>query len=476
MSTILVIEDDAMVRSNVVELLEAEDYTVTSAESGEAGVEQAVRSLPDLIVCDVTMPGIDGFEVFEMLSSRPATAVIPFIFLSARAERRDVRRGMALGAGDYLTKPFTRVELLDSIKARLKRKLAATEPPADVAGSTSNAAFESGDPPRLDDELVVLDRAMRGIVAQAERAAASPFSILLLGETGVGKEVIAEHVHHCSRRKGRFVPLNCAALTESLLESELFGHEKGAFTGAVHAKEGLFEAAEGGTLFLDEVGELPVTVQAKLLRVLEARQVLRVGGRQARAIDVRFVSATNRDLEAAVREGNFRQDLFFRLNGFSLTIPPLRERPDDIAPLARRFVVLASQALQRSRVPTLDEQGLAALRRYAWPGNIRELRNVIERAVLLCEGDEIGAEAFPFKSSVGQGSAGDAGETDDPRARLMQEIERAERARIVEALERCGHNQTHAAALLGISRRTLVTRLGLYDLPRPRKRELADEL
>jgi len=286
--------------------------------------------------------------------------------------------------------------------------------------------------------------------------------------------VIAEHVHRCSRRKGRFVPLNCAALTESLLESELFGYEKGAFTGAVRSKEGLFEAAEGGTLFLDEVGELPSTVQAKLLRVLEARQVLRVGGRQARNIDVRFVSATNRDLEAAVREGSFRQDLFFRLNGFSLTIPPLRDRPDDIAPLARRFVLLAAQALQREPAPTLEDAALEALRRYAWPGNIRELRNVIERAVLLCEGDRLGDEHFPFKGRAASSDSGTA-DADDPRTRLMQEIERAERARIVDALERCGHNQTQAAALLGISRRTLVTRLGLYDLPRPRKREATDE-
>jgi two-component system, NtrC family, response regulator AtoC len=351
----------------------------------------------------------------------------------------------------------------------LRRKSDSSSAPA--SATAHSATHDSGDPPQLTGELVVLDPGMRGVVAQAERAAASPFSMLLLGETGVGKEVIAEHVHRCSRRKGRFVPLNCAALTESLLESELFGYEKGAFTGAVRSKEGLFEAAEGGTLFLDEVGELPITVQAKLLRVLEARQVLRVGGREARSIDVRFVSATNRDLEAAVSQGSFRQDLYFRLNGFSLHIPPLRERLDDIAPLARRFVALAAEALQRAPAPALDGEALGALRSYGWPGNIRELRNVIERAVLLCDGDRLTAEHFPFKPRGAGAESPSAEQSADPRARLMQEIERAERARIMEALERCGHNQTQAAALLGISRRTLVTRLGLYDLPRPRKRE-----
>lgn len=464
MSTVLVIEDDAMIRSNVTDLLEAEGFSVVVAENGEAGVEQAVRHLPDVIVCDVGMPGMDGFSVFEMLSAKPATAVIPFVFLTARAERESVRRGMSLGAADYLTKPFTRAELLDSIQARLKRRLL----PASDAPS-------HGPPERSSESerFVVVDSSMVSIAAQLARFAPSPISVLILGETGVGKEIVAEEIHRLSGRSGRFVPLNCAALTESLLESELFGHERGSFTGALQTKEGLFEAAEGGTLFLDEVGELPATTQAKLLRVLEERKVMRVGGRVARAVDVRFVSATNRDVESDIEAGSFRRDLYFRLNGISLTIPPLRERRADIEPLCLRFAETVCERMGRSSVPRVSPDSMAMLETYAWPGNIRELRNVVERAVLLCDGDVLRPEHLPTvwgpsgNSSRPSRVASDA-EDSDPRARLVQEMERVDRERIAEAVARCGGNQTQAAELLGISRRTLVTRLGHYGLPRPR--------
>jgi DNA-binding NtrC family response regulator len=458
MNKILVIEDDAAVRSNVLDLLEAEGFAGIGASDGQKGVELAVQHLPDLVICDVAMPGIDGYEVFEILSAQPATAVIPFIFLSARAERADVRRGMALGADDYLTKPFTRAELLDSIRVRLKRRRAG----------------ESMQPPPLQAEPAApvapaaCDNAMQALHDQVERIARGPISVLILGETGVGKEVLAERIHQRSGRGGRFVPINCAALTESLLESELFGHEKGAFTGAIATKQGLFETAHGGTLFLDEVGELPLATQVKLLRVLEERKVLRVGGREARSVDVRFISATHRDVEHEAEQGRFRSDLYYRLNGITLSVPPLRERSADIAELARQFIAASSGGLQRRQPPRLSSAALEALLAYAWPGNIRELRNVIERAVLLCDGDEIGVAQLPSKmtSVAAKVESPEA----DPRARLLQQIEDVERARVKDALARCGGNQTQAAELLGISRRTLLTRLDQYDLPRPRKR------
>jgi DNA-binding NtrC family response regulator len=467
MSRILVIEDDAGIRQNILDMLEAEGFDAVGAPDGESGVALAVRELPDLVICDIAMPGIDGYDVFEHLSTRPATAVIPFIFLSARAERAEIRRGMALGADDYLTKPFSRVELLDSIRARIeRRRVREGGSGASTAGRFVPHEEDPPDPAHLRP-VASTDPAMVALYAEIDRIAASPLSVLILGETGAGKEILAEEIHRRSGRRGPFVPLNCAALTESLLESELFGHEKGAFTGAIRTQEGVFESAASGTLFLDEVGELPAATQAKLLRVLEERKVTRVGGRVAHNVDVRFLSATNRDVAGDIERGAFRQDLYFRLNGISLHLPALRDRRGDIAPIARRFVAEICRTTRRTPAPLVSDAALAVLEGYRWPGNIRELRNVIERAVLLCDGTEI------LPSHLPSGLTGDShtrSNAPDPRARLVVEMERLERERTIEALARCAGNQTQAAQMLGISRRTLVTRLNQYDLPRPRKK------
>jgi len=277
-------------------------------------------------------------------------------------------------------------------------------------------------------------------------------------------------------------------MPEALVESERFGHEKGAFTGAVQARPGLFEVADGGTIFLDEIGELPMAIQVKLLRVLEDRKVGRIGSRAPRSVNVRFVSATNRDLEAEVERGTFRRDLFFRLNGIAFTIPPLRERVSEIVPLAHAFIENACRELSRPRAPALSSGAIALLERYRWPGNIRELRNAVERAVILCQGDTIEPKHLPPKMEIevmlrsappwtpGTAAAGDApedagagGPDPDPDERRRSAQVR-ERERIIAALTECAGNQTQAAKLLGISRRTLVSRLGAYDLPRPRKK------
>lgn len=347
----------------------------------------------------------------------------------------------------------------------------------------------------LGDAIVVADGAMQQLYRMVDRIAPSTISVLLLGETGAGKEVLASEIHRRSPRAEKpFLPLNCAALTEALLESELFGHERGSFTGAGQAKPGLLETANGGTVLLDEVGEMPTSIQAKLLRVLEDRQVLRVGALKPRSIDVRFIAATNRDLEADVARGGFRQDLYFRLNGISLVIPPLRERVAEIEKLARAFIAQAAGRDGRG-TPTLAPDALELLRRYPWPGNIRELRNVMERAVLLCGDGAIGPEHLPpekFRAtyvtapppafvprpppsppvpasvSAEEVTRPVAVALPPPPRSLRDEIRETEERRITEALAACGGNQTRAAKMLDISRRTLVEKIKEFGIVRPR--------
>jgi two-component system response regulator AtoC len=293
------------------------------------------------------------------------------------------------------------------------------------------------------------------------RIAASAISALITGETGVGKEVLAERLHRMSPRAAQpFLRLHCAALSEALFESELFGHERGAFTGADKAKPGLLETANRGTVFLDEIGELSPTMQVKLLRVIETRKVLPVGGLVARPIDVRFIAATHRDLEAESANGRFRQDLYFRLNGVTLSIPPLRRRVAEIAGLARTF--LAQAVRSGEPAPALSAEALAILEAYAWPGNIRELRNLIERAAVLSPGATIGASELPELLRAPAAAA--------PPALVGLALPIDERREILHALARTGGNQTEAAKLVGVSRRTLINRMIAYDLPRPRKR------
>jgi DNA-binding NtrC family response regulator len=331
--------------------------------------------------------------------------------------------------------------------------------------------------------VVIREPAMRAIYEQAALAARSPLNVLVLGETGVGKEVLAHAIHaHSRRAAGPFLGFNCAALTDSLQESELFGYERGAFTGAQQARAGLFEAANGGTVFLDEVGELALGTQAKLLRVLEQRTVMRLGSTRERPIDVRFVAATNRDLEAESAAGRFRQDLFFRLNGVSLLIPPLRERPQEIDAFSQLFLAAAAREIDRELPPKLSAAAREILRRHRWPGNVRELRNAIGRAVVLCLGDTVLPEHLPpslLKAVEAQQAPAAPPVAPAPRvndgATLQSDVDALEKAKILDALERCGGNQTRTAQMLGISRGTLIARLDAFGITRPRKRNDAPD-
>jgi DNA-binding NtrC family response regulator len=322
---------------------------------------------------------------------------------------------------------------------------------------------------------VVCDPAMVRIHDLARAVAAGTISVLLTGESGSGKEAFAELIHTHSPRAGKpFRSINCAALSETLLESKLFGHEAGAFAGATQSKAGLLESTDGGTLFLDEVGEMPLALQAKLLRVLEHRQVIRVGGLEPRPIDIRWVSATNRDLEREVQRGTFRRDFYYRINGATLAIPPLRERSSEVEPLARVFIERAAREMGEGDVPTIGPEALQRLLQYDWPGNIRELRNVVERAVLLCRDGVIREDdlaivtktpAQPAPMRLQPAAVAPSG-SDDASGEL---------SRIVEALSRCGGNQTKAAKLLGMARQKLIRRIAEYRLPRP-KRTTVDTL
>jgi DNA-binding NtrC family response regulator len=341
-----------------------------------------------------------------------------------------------------------------------------------------------------------LSQAMQHLYRLAENVAQSNITVIVRGETGAGKEVLAEEIHKRSARASKtLVKINCAAMPEQLLESELFGYERGAFTGAVQAKPGLIEAADGGTLFLDEIGEMPLATQAKLLRVVETREVMRLGSLRPKAVDVRFVAATHRDLEDMVAGGTLRQDLYYRLNGVSLWIPPLRERVEEIPRLANEFVARFCRESKRPTVP-ISDAAMAVLKSYPWPGNVRELRNVIERAVVFCRSvaiapehlglslerqskppatippafaaTQLGAPPEPVRpSNPGPPSVG--ADTMAFGSTLPDEMQALERERIMEALQQCGGNQTQAAEMLGISRRTLLRRLDEYNVPRPRK-------
>jgi DNA-binding NtrC family response regulator len=357
---------------------------------------------------------------------------------------------------------------------------------------------ELGLTPTDSRHVVLEDASMKQLEVLVAQLALGMVNVLILGETGVGKDVFAEMLHRLSPRKHKpLLRINCAALPSSLLESELFGHEVGAFTGAVEAKRGLFECAEGGTVFLDEIGELPLVTQAKLLRVIEAREVVRVGGVRVRRIDVRFVAATNRDITDEIANGRFRQDLFFRLSGSRFTVPPLRQRRSEIEPLARMFLSQTCAKLGHEREPVISDDAWAVLKTHAWPGNVRELRNVIEGAALVSNAGRITADDLskngalladdPGRSdwSAGGGplhpsengaradaSGGDRksrNPSEHPPANLRPE-QRAERRKILDVLEQCGGNQSRTAKWLGISRTTLTTRLDLYGIPRPRKR------
>jgi two-component system, NtrC family, response regulator AtoC len=453
---LLIVDDDAGLRQSLALLLQEAGYDVTTEGDPEQALDRATGEAFDLILSDVRMPKMDGVTFLRRYRADGGQALM--IMMSAYGSEDGALAAMREGAYDYLHKPFRPDEVTMTLRKAEEREKLRRE--VEVLRTSLGAGAAS-------DLVVSESRKMRDLLDLASRVARHSTTVLITGESGTGKEVLARAIHRMSPRSEQgFTAINCAAIPEHLLESELFGHVKGSFTGATADRAGLFELAHGGTLLLDEIGDLPLDLQAKLLRALEEGEIRRVGGREARKVDVRVLAATAKPLEAAVESGEFRADLFYRLNVVRLHIPPLRERPDDVPALLTHF---ARQAATRLGHPvSVTPAALNALTRHSWPGNVRELRNAIERASVLGTGgpleprdfalgngngvhDEAGARSNGHYTN-GHGAAGDAqnGVLD-----LKTQVEAIERQAILKALEKSGGNRRQAASLLGISLRTL---------------------
>ncbi len=447
---ILIIDDDESLRESLQFVLSAEGYEAVVSAEGREALRLAEDSAFDAVLCDLRMPGIDGLELLPQLAQRlPGTTII---LMSAYGSADLAIEAMQRGAYDYLAKPFQPAELLLVLrKARERERL-----------RRSNQLLRRDVQRAVGDRPIVAASAvMIELLEVMERASAFKTTILLTGESGTGKEVLARAIHAQSpRRNEEFVGINCGAIPENLLESELFGHARGAYTGADRVRPGLFVAADGGTLFLDELGELPTSLQVKLLRVLQEEEVQPLGESKPRPIDVRVIAATARDLEAEVAAGRFREDLFYRLNVVRLAVPPLRERPEDIPLLVDHFFAHFRDTLGKPLTGIADEV-LERLVAYPWPGNIRELENVLERAVILSQGDRISLRDLPENviQPVDGGRVGAAPDLGLKRARKALEVEMIRRA-----LGATGGNRTQAARLLEISHRALLYKIKDYAL------------
>jgi len=442
---VLVVDDDKLSVELVTALLEKAACRVSAAYNGEQGWECFRSESADLVLMDVRMPRMSGMELLKKIKS--ASPETPVVVMTAYASIDAAVEAMRLGASDFLAKPF-RQEQIEEIIQRLRDMADVDRPRTSLTRS------------RPEERIVTDDPRMLSICETVQRAAATKASVLIQGESGTGKELFARFLHLHSPRAARpFIAVNCASLPETLLESELFGHEKGAFTGALSRRAGRFELANGGTLLLDEISEISPSIQAKLLRVLEEEEFERVGGTTTLRVDVRIVATTNRNLRDAIASGAFREDLYYRLNVIPIVLPPLRERRADIPALVAHFLRLYAEQCDRP-VPQISPEAMEHLTRYDWPGNVRELRNLIQRLVVLHDSDRIDVRDLPPEIRVGPRLAGTG-------VRVGQTIEEAERWLILKTLEQTGGSRAEAASMLGITTRTLRNKLARY------RRELA---
>lgn len=455
---ILVVDDEANARLALADLLRDEGYKVDTAADAFKALGKIDSFAPDLVVTDLRMPGMNGIELMEKIHSR--TDPIPVVLMTAFGAVETAVTAMQKGASDYLVKPINFDELLIVLARTLEREFLRRE--------TVQLRKRIDD--RLDRKNFVGNSAeMSRIFEVVSQIAGSRASVLIEGESGTGKELVAEAIHQRSpRREKPFVKLHCAALAESLLESELFGHERGAFTGAIARKDGRFQVADGGTLFLDEIGEISPTIQVKLLRFLQEREFERVGSNETVRVDVRIVAATNRDLREEVEKGSFREDLYYRLNVINLKLPAIRYRRDDILPLAEHFLANFSKSNEKN-ISRMSNECASLLRGYDWPGNVREIENAIERAVVMSCSTELQASDLP--SSVVPSSSGTNGSPSIPGST----IEELERYAILQTLESTGGSTSKAASILGMSVRKVQYKIRSYgDAPKSGKAAVLD--
>lgn len=437
---ILLVDDDPQGRQSAQRILEAEGYEVVVAVDGQDALERVRLSNFSAVLTDVRMPRMDGLDFFKALQVlQPNT---PVVLMTAYGRLEEAVWAMKLGAVDFLSKPFRRKQLVDAVAVAVSRAKA----PIPVHTASSSL--------------------MTRLNRQIEQVASTAATVVVQGESGVGKERVARQIHAQSPRRGApFVAVNCAAIPEQLLESELFGHEKGAFTGAVQSKPGLFEAASGGTLLLDEVGDMPLSLQSKLLRVIQEGEVRRLGALQSRKVDVRLLAATHQDLRARVAQGLFREDLLYRLEVIVLTVPSLRDRPEDIQVLSQEFFEASRTRHFKASVESISSEAWEAIRSYSWPGNVRELSNAIERAVVLCQGAQIDVADLPpsLRSMQGPADAQSKAEVSIPVGTALKDVEDLLIRRTLEATH---GNKELTAHLLGIASRTIYRKLGQpKDLP-----------
>ncbi len=446
---VLIVDDEESLRHMLGVILGRAGYEVIAAADGAAALEILRREDLSIVLCDVRMPRLDGLGFLDGLQALEGRrGRVYTVMMSAYGSVDLALEAMKRGAYDYISKPFKADEILLTLRKVEERERLAMENERLRAALRRRGGLGGfiGEAP-----------AVRELLETVAKVAAYPTTVLITGESGTGKEVLARELHGQSPRADQpFVAVNCGAIPESLLESELFGHEKGAFTGAIRSRPGLFERAHRGTLMLDELGELPVSLQVKLLRVLETRELRRVGGDSTRRIDVRVIAATSRDLEGDVASGRFRRDLFYRLNVVRLRVPPLRERPEDIRALAHHFVEKFNRRFSR-RVRGVSPEALRRMEEAPWPGNVRQLENAIERAVLLCDGDEIRAEDLPLGLDARPAVS-------DEDLSIKRRSAALERELIRRALARTGGNRTRAARLLEISYKALVYKIRDYGL------------
>lgn len=381
---ILIIEDEETLRASLKRVFLRDGYEVETADNAELALEILDKSIYDIVITDIILPGINGIELLKKIKEKFPEQIV--IIITAYASLETAVEALRAGAYDYIIKPIIHEEIKQIVKNALKQKALQAE----------NIFLKKQIERQYDFSKIIGESyAMQKIIHEVKKIADARSNVLLLGETGTGKELIARAIHFNSSRADKpFIPINCSAIPENLLESELFGHVKGAFTGAITSKKGLFEEANGGTVFLDEIGDLSIGLQSKLLRVLEDQEIRPVGGTQSIKVDIRFISATNKNIEDAVKQGNFREDLFYRINVITIKLPPLRERKEDIELLVKYFVQRYSSELGKS-VTDITKEALERLKAYHWPGNIRELQNIIERAILIAEDGLIKAEHLP---------------------------------------------------------------------------------